>query len=121
VHDAKSVKPPEVAHIDRQDLANAMSIHASGKPGVMHLHALNTVSHQKSAPPLMNVPAISQELEISLNDPGQAVRLGHGQAEAILIGGPGRGVPEFSERLRGIAQPRPWPTMTCSAWRIMAC
>ena len=85
MENAEIVEAPEIPDIDGQQLPNAMDIHARRQPGVMHLHALNVVRDQQKPLAVMHFPAVRQKLEIPLDHPREAIRLGDAQTEAVFV------------------------------------
>ena len=83
-------KATEIFDIQRQKSSDTVDIHACRQPGVMNLHTLNIMPDQERTPAVMNFAAVRQELEITLDYSGQAIRLAHAQSEAVLIEGTGR-------------------------------
>ena len=97
MHDTKSLKPPEIPDVDRQQLAHAMDIHAGRQPRVMDLYALDVVSDEQRAPAFMRFTTVGQKLEVPLDDAGEVVRFSDAQAKAVPLKRTRRGVPKLSE------------------------
>ena len=77
MENAEIVEPPEVPHIDGQQPLDAMHIHTRRQPGIMDLNALNLMDDNQKPPAVVNFPAVRQQLEITLDHLGQAIRLGN--------------------------------------------
>ena len=92
MHNPKPFKSPEIPHIDRERLADAMDIHARCQSCVMDLDALNVMRDAQRAPALMGFAAVRHKLEIPHDHARELVGLGDAQAEAVLVG---RGVEAF--------------------------
>ena len=95
----------EIPDIDRQQLRNAMNVHARGHAGIVDLHALDVVRDQQPPPTIVHVAAVRQKLKIPLDHAGDAIRLGGTQAEPISVAGTSRRIPELAEDLRGETEP----------------
>jgi hypothetical protein len=66
----------EIANIDRQQLCNAVNVHARGQTGIMDLHALDFVRDEKTPPSIMHSATVRQKLKIPFDHVGDAIRLG---------------------------------------------
>ena len=95
----ESIKPPEIPNVDGQQLSDAMHIHTRSQSGVMDLHTLDLMRDQKSAPALVDLPAVRQELKTMFDHARQAIRLADAQTEPILVERPGCRVPELAQGL----------------------
>jgi hypothetical protein len=82
---AESVKAPEIAYVDCQNLAYAMDVHAGGQPGIVDLHTLDIMRDQQCAPAVVRLAAVGQKLEISLDHPCKTVGLSNGEAKSVFV------------------------------------
>jgi len=62
-------------------------MHARCQPGIVDLHALDIMCDQKGPPAIMDIAAIREKLEITLDHARQPIGLGDRQAEAIFVEG----------------------------------
>jgi hypothetical protein len=89
----------KVTDVDRQQLCDAMNVHARRDPGIMDLHASDFLVQEQVPPVIMDGAAVRQKLKIAFDYTGEAIRLVNAQAEAIPVERAGGSIPKLTQNL----------------------